>query len=209
MKTKGRISQNGVKYRTLCHRCNNNFLGTRYDPPFISFVNSIGQHLKSSLHLQELVHVRGQPQAILRALLGHISAQGVDRYKKGPLTEAVRDYFLDTTLPLPRDIRVFYWAYAHCPHVMFRDAGYLDIPTGNTFAMWLLKFFPVAFMIIWGNPGEHQYPMESFEHWRDSPFELEVEMPLRLRATPPQYWPEAPTDRSVVLYGQEAIHARV
>ena len=208
-KLKGRYSQNGVKYRTLCGRCNNTLLGANYDPAFISFVNAVGGLLKSSLHLPPVISVRGQPQAILRALIGHLSAQGVSRYLKGPLTETVRDYFLDTSMPLPDGLRVFYWAYPHRPHVMFRDAAYLDIPSGHSFLIWVLKFFPISFLVAWGEPMGLAYPIHSFEQWRAVPYSTEADIPVSLRPIPPiLYWPETPTNQSILLYGQEAIYAR-
>jgi len=205
--TRGYRSQNGVKYRTLCQRCNNSLLGARYDPAFIAFVNEIGQFLKSSLHLPPALTVRGQPQAILRSLLGHISAQGVDRYQKGPLTEPIRDYILDESKPFPEGLCAYYWAYPHRYHVMVRDAAFLDIPSGNPFSIWLLKFFPVAFLVTWGRPTYLEYMPQPFEPWRNSPFAHEVEMPIALRPAIPAFWPDAPTDRSILAYGLEAVHA--
>ena len=81
-----------------------------------------------TLHLPPVINVRRKPQAILRTIVGHISAQGVNRYLKGPLTEKVRDYLLDTSKPFPSGLHAYYWAYPYKPHVMFRDAAYLDIP---------------------------------------------------------------------------------
>lgn len=69
---RSRFSQNGVKYRTLCHRCNNTLLGATYDPEFISFVNHVAALFNSQIALPEVLSVPGQPQAILRSLLGHI-----------------------------------------------------------------------------------------------------------------------------------------
>lgn len=207
-KTKPRISQNGVKYRTLCHRCNNTLLGRRYDPAFISFVNEIAGFLTSSLKLPNALRVRARPQPIMRALLGHIAAQGVDRYQKGPLTEAIRDYFLDASLPLPDGIRIFYWPYPYRPHVMARDAAFLHIPTGKPFAFWLLKFFPVAFLVAWDEPHGVKEPIEPLHIWRHIGFNDELELRLMLKPIPPLYWPEAPTDESVILYGQEALFAK-
>lgn len=207
-KEKGRFSQNGVKYRTLCHRCNNNLLGAKYDPAFISFVNRVGTLLRSSLHLPNTITIQGQPQAILRSLIGHISAQGVSRYLKGPLTEPLRDYFLDNSKPLPVGLSVSYWAYPHRPHVMARDAAYLDIPSGHSVVIWLLKFFPIAFLVVWGESKGMHYPVHSLDPWRDSPFETLVDLPVTIRPLPPQFWPEAPTNQSVLVYGQEAIYAK-
>jgi hypothetical protein len=98
---KGRLLQNGVKYRTLCHECNNTHLGANYDPAFISFVNNVGSYLKAKIALPRVIPTEIEPQKVMRALLGHLAAQGVDRYRKGPDTEPLRDYFLDHTLPLP------------------------------------------------------------------------------------------------------------
>jgi hypothetical protein len=142
-------------------------------------------------------------------VIGHIAAQGVGRYRKGPLTESIRDYFLDESLPFPEGLNAFYWAYPHRPHVMARDAAYLDVPSGQAFAVWFLKFFPVAFLVTWGAPVGLEYEVHSFEAWRSLSPSQTVEMPLTLRPTPPAYWPEAPTDRSVLLYGREAVHAAV
>lgn len=207
-KAKGRFSQNGVKYRTLCKRCNNTYLGAKYDPAFITFVNSISQLLRSPISLPDRLMVQAQPQAIIRSLIGHMSAQGVDRYLKGELTEPLRDFFLDETLPLPENIGVYYWAYPHRPHIMARDAAYLHIPTGHVFTFWILKFFPIAFLVVWGEPQGLSYPMHSLNAWRASPFNTIADLPIELRSIPPQYWPEAPMDTSVVTYGQEAVFVR-
>lgn len=204
---KGRRSQNGVKYKTLCKRCNNTFLGLKYDPSFIDFVNLAGLHLRSPLALPPTITIPGKPQAIIRSLLGHMSAQGINRYLKGPLTEAVRDYFLDDTLPLPPGIKVFYWAYPHRVHVMFRDAAYTYLPSGQFFILWLLKFFPLAFLVAWDEPVGLIYHVHSFEPWRSASINEVVELPLSLSNIPPLFWPEAPTNKSILMYGQEAIHA--
>jgi hypothetical protein len=202
---KSRFSQNGVKYRTLCHRCNNTLLGANYDPPFNDFVRQASAILRSTLILPRVVSVPGQPQAIMRSLLGHLSAQGVQRYRKGPHTEALRAYMLDTSLPLPAPLRVFYWLYPHQSHVMARDAAYVDLGVGNPFAVWLLKFYPIAFMVTWDGPETLPFPAESFDEWRSVGYSVNADIPIRLNPLPPEYWPEAPTDHSVLAFGREAI----
>lgn len=204
---KGRISQNGVKYRTLCHRCNNNLLGTVYDPAFIAFINKIAIFIKTPISLPRLMTVRCQPQKIIRSLLGHMSAQGVNRYLKGPKTEAIRDYLLDCSLPLPLGIKIYYWLYPFGPHVMVRDAALIDLRVGKPTAMWLFKFFPVAFLVTWDEPEGYNFDLNSFESWRYSICDEEADLTIRLRPLIHQYWPEAPTDNSVILYGQEAMVA--
>ncbi|MBB6557469.1 hypothetical protein HNP48_000133 [Acidovorax soli] len=169
-------------------------------------MNEAARHLRSPLSLPETIVIRGRPQAIVRSLLGHMSAQGVDRYLKGPLTEPLRDYFLDETKPLPADIKVFYWAYPHRVHVMFRDAAYAHLPSGKNCMIWLLKFFPLAFLLAWDEPVGLNHTIHSFEPWRDVAIDHVADLPLNLYGVPPLFWPEAPTRESILMYGQEAIH---
>lgn len=205
--SKGRFSQNGIKYRTLCHRCNNSLLGANYDPAFNSFVNTVGTFLKSPLKLPSTMSVKGQPQKIMRAVLGHLSALGVDRYMKGPDTEPLRDYFLVGTRPLPEWINIYYWVYPYKGQILVRDCAYLDIPIGKPVVTWFMKFFPIAFMVTWNEPPEYDFGLPNLAKWRTSLLDDEVELPVPLSRIVHQYWPEAPTEQSVVTYGREAVMA--
>lgn len=186
-----RKSQNGVKYRTLCHRCNNSLLGANYDIAFIAFVNAVGDLLRSSLSLPPTMFVRGKPQKIMRAVLGHLCAQGVDRYLKGPDTEPLRDYFLDDSLPLPDWINVYYWAYPYQGQVLVRDCAYLDLVIEKPVLIWFMKFFPIAFLVTWSEPEEYIFDVPNLGNWRANAIDDEVELPVPLDKTVHQYWPEA------------------
>src|SRR5713101_7588131 len=61
---KPRIIQSGLKYRTICKRCNE-FLGSRYDPALIGLMKFVGNVLTSNLLLPRHVKVRTRPGAIL------------------------------------------------------------------------------------------------------------------------------------------------
>ena len=204
-KSKGRLSQNGVKYRTLCHRCNNGLLGTKYDPAFIEFVNGIGNFLRSGLQLPPVISIKAKPQRVIRSLLGHLCAQGVGRYKKGPLTEPIKEYFLDDAKQLPDALKIYFWPYPFKNHVMARDCAYLDTRFHDSVVVWFLKFFPVAFLVTFNEPASYQFPFGCLSSWGREQIDFEVEIPVNLRKLPHEYWPEAPSPNSVVFYGQEAI----
>ncbi|MBI5437290.1 MAG: hypothetical protein HY937_09330 [Nitrosomonadales bacterium] len=204
-KSKGYLSQNGVKYRTLCARCNNGFLGARYDQSLIDFVNGIGNSLRSEWPLPHVLSIRTKPQKLMRSLLGHLSAQGVGRYQKGSLTEPIRDYFLDETKPLPDGLKIYFWLYPFKHHVMARDCGYVDLRIQEPVVVWFLKFFPVAFMVTFEEPASYSFPFVCLSSWGKEQIDFEAELPVDLRSITPEYWPEAPTRNSVVMYGQEAI----
>lgn len=202
-----RRSQNGIKYRTLCGRCNSGLLGSRYDPKLISLATELSLYLRTGMHFGSQITLLAQPQAIMRSVLGHIAAQGVGRYQKGPKTGAFRDYLLNESLPLPDGIFIYYWVYPHRPTLVVRDAAYVNVAFGqNAFAMWLLKAFPLAFLVAWGDPSCMELAPQSFEPWRTAPFDLEVALPIKLRPLLPAYWPEAPSDNTIIAYGKEAIH---
>lgn len=201
----GKRSPDGVKFRTLCERCNSKLLGGRYDPALIEFVNAVTVYFRSVLYLPATMSVRGYPQKIIRSVLGHMSAQGKGRYLKGPNTEPFRDYFLDEALPLPAGIKVYYWLYPFYPQVLIRDAGYMDIQHGSSVVIWLMKFFPLAFLVTWQDETEHRFPLPNFDSWRNAAISDEVDIPLDLRHIRHPDWPENPSDNSALLYGREAI----
>lgn len=204
-KSKGRLSQNGVKYRTLCSSCNSGLLGLQYDPTFINFVNGIGNLLRSGLQLPPVISIKTKPQKLMRSLLGHMSAQGVGRYKTEPMAESIRDYFLDETQPLPSEIKIYFWPYPFKPHVMARDYTYGDIRVQEPFRIWFLKFFPVAFLVTFNEPAPYVFPYVCLSSWGKEKVDFEVDIPINLRSITPRYWPEAPTENSFLVCGQAAI----
>lgn len=204
-KPKGRISQNGVKYRTLCVGCNSGLLGTEYDPAFISYVNSLGAILKSELLLPGVLSIRAKPQRIMRSLLGHLSAQGVNRYEEESYADAIREYFQDTSRALPSGLKIYTWAYPYRGYVMARDCALLPHGAENGVRIWFLKFFPVGFLVTFNEPPEHTFDFIELSEWRNSAIDEEVEIPIVLHSLAHEFWPEAPTRNTSVMYGQDAI----
>lgn len=198
--------QSGLKYRTLCANCNNNILGIRNDPILINFVNTIIENLQSFRDLHYGITVTTKPQRLMRSLLGHISAQGVDRYQKGKNTDPLRDYMLDESKSLPDFLTIYYWLYPYQRQVLIRDAAFLDlsIKDSKPVGMWLLKFFPIAFLIAWGDEPEY-IKLNKLSDWRSIAIDDEKTLVIPTIPSIHPYWPEAPTDTSLVVYGQEAV----
>ncbi len=204
-KSKGRLSQNGVKYRTLCGKCNNGFLGREYDPEFIAFVNRIGGYLKTHITLPPVMQVKIKPQRVMRSLLRHMCAQGVNRYEKGFITEPIASYFQNPSKPLPPEIKIYYWPFPYKNHIMARDCALTDLKVKEPVVVWFLKFFPIAFLITFEEPPGYEFKVAELSQWRNEDIDYETETPVYLNDLPHQYWPEAPSNTSIVVYGQEAI----
>ena len=207
---KGVLSHSGIKYRSLCPSCNNDLLGGHYDKTLIQFSNEIARYLASPIQLPNEMTVLSHPQKLMRAVIGHLCAQGVDRYQKGPNTEPLRDYMLDGTLPLPNGIKVYCWCYPYKPMVLYRDAVYKELRTGTAqpVVMWIMKFYPVAFMVTWDNGNCYNFALNELSAYRDASLDTEAYLPVCLRQHPPQMWPEAPSDEHIMLVGREAIFTK-
>ena len=201
-----RVLQDGVRYRTLCARCNNQLLGLVYDPAFAKFCNSVSAVITSQLQLPLTVPIRAFPQRIARAIFGHIAAQGVNRYPKGPLTEAMRDWFQDESAMLPAPVRFMYWLYPFPGQVLARDYMVMDLPTGVGSLTWLMKFFPMAFAMLWEGSFPPLAPRD-LNRFLHLPADQEVEIPLDLAPIADPMWLQAPTESMIIAMGQEAAIA--
>ncbi len=205
----GKFAQDGVKYRSLCAQCNNQHLGRDCDPEFNRFCRAVSEMVQTKLVLPPKIDVRARPQPILRAVLGHLAAQGIGRYQKGPNTEEFRDYLLDSTLDLPDFLEVYYWIYPYNSQLIMRDCAIQDIRTKDTAPVWLMKFFPVAFLVTWDNPLARKFgSFARLSDWRTAKFNEEVDLAVNLAEVPHERWPETPDNDHFLLVGQEAIRAR-
>lgn len=205
--SRGRLSQDGVKFRTLCSRCNNDLLGIRYDPELIRFVNSVGTILKSSLQLPARVNVPVVVQKVMRAVVGHILAFGLARPANGPFETAMAEYFLDDTRFLPDDMKLYYWVYPHQSQVIVRDALLTRVNFKEPVIFKLLKFFPLAFFATWKEPPGYDFNLENFTKFSARALNDEFLTIIEMRSLPDMHWPEAPSEVTSVLYGADAIGA--
>jgi hypothetical protein len=204
-KRKSRRMQSGVKFRSLCSRCNSELLGARYDPALIEFTNSVSLLLKGAVAVPEVAFVNVTPGAIARSLLGHLLAVGVERRQTTPVLEAVSTFFLDTTLPLPHGLELHYWVYPYRRQIAIRDAALIaSFSKSEPIAFWCLKYFPLGFIVTWGRREQH---LPNLRDFMLSGGMHPARVPVVLRNLPPQNWPEAPSDEGAVFYGEGAIGA--
>jgi hypothetical protein len=142
----------------------------------------------------------------MRSVFGHMAAREANRYQKGPITEPLRDFILNPALPLPDEMKFYYWFYPHRRQVFVRDAALLVMGTANPFSFWLLKFFPLAFMVTFDTeiaPAK----AHSLNFYRTAPPDAEHNVALRIRPTVHELWPEHPTESAVIMYGEGAYIA--
>ena len=200
------VSQNGVKFRTLCGRCNNSLLGANYDIAFNDFCQKTASYLKSSLALPRKLYIKGKPQKIMRSLIGHLCAMGINRYGKNLHYENLKSYLLNQDELLPSYLDIYYWVYPYGTRVLVRDAAIKDFRVPDPASIWLMKFFPIAFLVIWDKPRGYQYPqLPNMARWGHLGADDEMELPVHLDIVPDESWPELPNDERMIIFGEWAI----
>lgn len=197
-------SQNGVKYRTICSKCNA-FLGSEYDTILNDFAKSCGRYLKTSLKLPTTVKHKVKPQRLLKAILGHLVAAKID-IDDTEFDQTAREYVLNIHAPLPPEINVFYWIYPYrCSisirdFIMFTPRGTFNKPT----VFQTLKYFPIAYLCC----DKKEYAgLESLSFFGNCELDEEIDLPINLKKIVDPYWPESPSDEenNIVIVGQSAL----
>jgi len=204
---KGRISQNGVKYRTICSTCNNDRLGIQYDPDFNKFNQSVGTILKSPLDLPEVMFVKGKPNKIARAIIGHLLAFELGGYNKGEKIIEFQEYFMDAELDLPEEVNIFYWPYPYKNQIIIKDASIMFDFFKEFSSFMLIKFFPISYMVTLTSLKKGRINLPNLVDHMPLDLDGEIEIPIYLQNIPHQRWPEAPTDDGAILYGERAMGA--
>lgn len=206
-KTSRRISQNGVKFRSLCAKCNNHYLGTNYDPELISFTNQVATLLKTQISLPSSTKVRIRPGHVARAVLGHLLAVGIERRARGDTGNDVVDFFLDQNKPFPSAMNIYCWVYPYNRQVLVRDAGKFFELGAAFVVMWIMKYFPLGFMITWDQPKHLSFDLLNLKDYALISGGAAVEAPIRLKNPPAMHFPEEVEKNEMILYGDGAMGA--
>jgi hypothetical protein len=208
-KQKPHISQNGVKYRTLCKACNEK-LGHRYDPVLNNFALGIGEILKSTTEVPEVFHYKTQPVRLIRAILGHLLA-AKNVIDNSEFDQQIRDFLFDDNAQVPEEVKIFYWIYPHEEIVVVRDV-LMSSERGNFgrfgHFIGILKYFPVAYLVC--NLSQYE-ELDELTFYRDLEIDETVDIPIRLTNARHSSWPEVVDEGNFIAFGpsiNSSAHAR-
>lgn len=207
----GRPAQPSTTFKTLCVDCNTRLLGREYDPSLRELCERVGVCLRSQtlgLVLPQAVTLTMRPQRVARAVTGHVlAAERRSRTEhdpvRAPMPDAMRTYFLDPSAPLPQSLEVFFWAYPSTQHVIARGIGLGKLGYEGSLVGDLLKFFPLAFWIVWRRPQRIGLALPRL--LPNAASELDEGQPIAvpLDPVPPTTWPEQPAGDQYVLFRDE------
>lgn len=190
------ISQNGVKYRTICSDCNSK-LGHDFDTTLNEFNSTIGRFLKSSLILPKVIYVKTKPIRLIKSVLGHLVAAKID-IDKARFDEQVRRIIFSDTAIIPDDINLFYWVYPYDTTIIMRDFATLAV-SGNNKSFVIcdaLKYFPMAFIVT--NSTEFR-GLESLTRYRGLSIDEEVDIRVVLNRIEGYDFPEKVDDNNMIF----------
>ncbi len=203
---KDKISQNGVKFPTLCSQCNNRRLGKELDPALNDFSRRIAQIIRNteSFAFPSKVPVSCKPQQIVRSILGHLLASELREDMTsppaaGPKRDLMRRYVKDPLLDLPQEFNVFFWPF--CADYQVILSGTAILKNNQIIRGDFLKYFPLAFWITYEAPIAVLNNMCDYELLvRGSSFNDEIEVLIRtgFQGTIKPNWPEFPGDEEIL-----------
>lgn len=203
------ISQNGVKFRTICTHCNNTLLGREYDPVLNEFATGVGRFLKTTLVMPHSVKYETRPNLLIRAIVGHMLAAKGD-FEHTAIDERLRDFFNDRSAHFPDGLKIFYWVYPYPYTVVVRDVVMPSV-RGNLQAMGMfsmLKYFPIAYLIC---DLEQYEGLDDLSIYYDNDPLKVTTIPIFLKPVRHPQWPEIVDEKNFIVGGQSlksAVFAR-
>lgn len=145
------ISQNGIKFRTICDDCNNRLLGAEYDREYKKLVECLYNLYITPGELAQYVIIQGlKINRIARAVVGHLLAARED-YFVGGIEDELRRFVLDKKSLPPKELKLLYYTYIYNTVMIIRDIvptkfGNQDYKVPSCF-MSCLNTFPIAFIL--------------------------------------------------------------
>lgn len=193
------ISQNGLKYRTICKECNA-MLGSRYDKVLNEFARSVGKYLTSVLRLPKIIYHKTKPVALMKGILGHLISSKIE-LDEVLFDKTIREILFDDKKAVPDDISIFYWIYPYYQTIVIRD---FMMPSRrgsfNEFGFYqTLKYFPIAYLVSDKPKYEGLFELTKY---RSLNIDDEMEIPIQLNRIEQANWPEIVDDKNLFFGGQ-------
>lgn len=145
------ISQNGIRYRSICSECNNNLLGSNYDKEYKKLVDLLYEIYITPGEIGQYIEIQGiEVNKVARAIVGHFLAAR-NEYIDSKVESELREYFLNPNLRPPNRFKLLYYVYIYNTIMIIRDVapkkfGKLEysIPEG---LISCINTFPLSFIL--------------------------------------------------------------
>ncbi|MDZ8095833.1 MAG: hypothetical protein RMZ42_28425 [Nostoc sp. DedQUE05] len=208
-----KVSQSGLNILSICGNCNNNLLGTEYDPELIEVCKKVAGVVRIQrelgLSLPEKIPLSIKPQRLIRSVIGHILAGKLPITGKLPISalfpDALRNYFLDQSSNIPDKLEIYYWVYPSNKQSVINSLAIgSGLGEGFISGSSLLKFFPLAFWVVWDKPTS--FPISFTKIPKDKVKDLDetCQIMIDLRHVPRLDYPEVPSEGRYIMYHEDS-----
>lgn len=210
-KSNSSIVQGGLNYRSTCSGCNNFWLGKKYGPSLTEFASTVTKYANSLVdHNLTLPLERdfvAEPQKIARAVMGCIMAGNAIDLVENPRPHAhiyklMHDYFFDSNASLPEEFEIYYWFYPSKEVKILKAMTTCFEITKCCVSYELIKFFPLAFMIVWRKEDVKLHHPKLIKD-RNMSIDTKDYLTVNFKQCPDTSYPEMPTKRGTVLFNNE------
>jgi hypothetical protein len=212
------IVQGGVKFPSLCPHCNNELLGSEYDPALIEAARNLGAIIepvaRSPLTLPRAFAVELKPQRVARSVIGHLLAA---EWREDmalpppdtPMQSCMREYVQHECRSLPDQLDIFVWLYPSRRQTIVLGSAYADFRTlPEAVVGAFIKFFPFGFWVTFNRPKSARIHLEHLLPDKATPLDATRQIQISKNRTPSVHWPEAPGKWDVLLLNDtQAVEA--
>ncbi len=184
-KPRVRLSQSGIRFKTICRSCNGRLHD--YDRKLIAFSRSILNELRRNQGdptFNEVV-VDGYPNAVMRSILGHLLSAKVET-DNVVADKNIRSFILDDSKPIPESVNIYYWFYPYTNVRIARDFVRFFSNKQCGFNS-VIKFPPVGFLIT---DLQNIRGLESLNQFKNIEPNHKTKITLMLRPFNREGWPE-------------------
>lgn len=133
-------------YRTLCGDCKHQRLSVHYDSALMDATNQVSRALTALTTPASTLTVTLDPGAVARAVIAHSLAANRPR-RSDTRNAQLSTFILDAHAAFPTELDLYCWIYPYPRRVIHheRDTG-----------VWIVKYFPLGFLITWQQPPPTQ-----------------------------------------------------
>lgn len=196
-----RISQNGVKYRTICSDCNST-IGFEYDPTLNEFNRLIIDFIQSTKILPQYISIKVKPIRLMKAVLAHILSAKLN-IDEVVTDKEIRETIFSKDIAIPKKLHIYYWIYPYDCTVILRDFA-VPVELGNysncTFCQ-VIKYFPIAFIVT---DSDSFRDLESLSKYRELKIDDEIDLLIDLSKVKEFNWPEKVDENNIIFMSQES-----
>lgn len=211
------ISQNGIKFRSICSDCNNRILGRNYDIELKKWIEDIKKYMLSdSINNSEKIVCEVKVNKIARAIAGHLLAAKNIYEEENKIDIELREFVLDESKSSPHNMLLLFRPYIFSTILLIRDivvtrvlAKKPPLPKG---VISCLSSFPLAFVLV--KDGDEKCGLDDLFSFCTNNIEESVKLPVNMNSLyfegtdilRPMLWPCNVSDgfngTDFILYGE-------